>query len=274
MNLPKKKDPALTYLNKLGYNVIRMPQESIDPLLLIGRDQDIHPLGPLTDYFDASVPPPPVLPARDAVAVNGQSTDALDCSVGLGILSNALKAFGASAPSLNTAYRSAHAVQFSFGNVQIVSISLTSLGKYLASANLTAGENDPVYRNYFLNPQATTWLIIEVLRSNSVTVTATDSHGVAVGVDLPAIEGIADAKIEIKPSNSSNNAVTFTGPKSLTFGFAVQQIVRNGDRWEMHGAAPSGDIAFAVPGVGGEELDEGERPMIFETGPADCRLDF
>src|SRR5579875_3405935 len=104
--LPKKKDPALTYLNKLGYNVVRMPRAGIDPLQLIGRDQDIRPLGPLTDYLDAGVSPPPILPPRDAVAVNGQRTDALDCSVGLGILSNALKAFGASAPSLDTAYKS------------------------------------------------------------------------------------------------------------------------------------------------------------------------
>ena len=128
-------------------------------------------------------------------------------------------------------------------------------------------------RNYFLSGKATAWLIVEVLRSNSITVTASDSHGVDVGVDLPAIQNVLDAKIGVKPSNAANSTITFTGPEAVTFGFAVQQIARVGDAWELHGAAPSADIAFGVASMGGDETSESEAPMIFETGPFECRLE-
>lgn len=268
MNLPKKKDPSLTYLNKLGYNVVRLPRTGIEPLDVIGRDETVQWLGPIAEIWKSAVPQPAPLPPKDAVSVNGQRTDALELSVGLGILKNALAAFGASAPSLDTAYKSAHSVQFSFSDVKIVSVSPFSAGSYLAKGDLAT--DNPVVRNYFLSGKASAWLIVEVLRSNSITVTATDSHGVEVGVDVPAIQNVVDAKVGVKPSSSSNSTVTFSGPNAVTFGFAVQQIARVGDAWELHGAAPSGDIAFGVGEEGGED---GEAPTIFETGPYECRLD-
>lgn len=267
MNLPKKKDPSLTYLNKLGYNVVRLPRTGIEPLDVIGRDQAVQWLGPIAEIWKSALPQPAPGPPKPATAVNGQRTDALDVSVGLGILKNALAAFGASAPSLDTAYKSARSVQFSYSNVTIVSVSPFAAGNYLAKGDLAT--DNPVVRNYFLSGKAAAWLIVEVLRSNSITVTATDSHGVEVGVDLPAIQNVLDAKIDVKPSNAANTTITFSGPDAVTFGFAVQQIARVGDTWELHGAAPSGDIAFAVGGN-----DNAEAPAIFETGPFDCRLDL
>ena len=273
MNLPKKKDPSLTYLNKLGYNVVKLPRTGIEPLDVIGRDKkSVQLLGPIAEIWKSAVPQPaPGLP-KAATAVNGQKTDAMELSVGMGILKNALAAFGASAPSLDTAYKSAHAVQFSFTNVTLVSVSPFAAGNYLAKGDLAT--DNPVVRNYFLSGQATAWLIVEVLRSNSITVTASDSHGMEVGIDVPAIQNVLDAKIGMKPSNAANSTVTFSGPEAVTFGFAVQQIARVGDAWELHGAAPSGDIAFATPAMGGVEESGGEAPMVFETGPYDCRLEI
>lgn len=269
---PKKKDPSLTYLNKLGYNVVKLPRTGIEPLDVIGRDQSVQWLGPIAEIWKSAVPQPaPGLP-KPATAVNGQKTDALDLSVGLGILKNALAAFGASAPSLDVGYKSAHTVQFSYSNVTLVSVSPFAAGAYLAKGDLAT--DNPVVRNYFLSGKATAWLIVEVLRSNSITVTAADSHGVDVGVDLPAIQNVLDAKIAVKPSNAANSTITFTGPEAVTFGFAVQQIARVGDSWELHGAAPSADIAFAVPGLTDDEANEGEPPMVFETGPYECRLEI
>jgi hypothetical protein len=111
-----------------------------------------------------------------------------------------------------------------------------------------------------------------VLKSNSITVTATDSHGAEVGIDLPHIEGIADAKIGVKPSGSSNSTVTFSGPVAVTFGFAVQEIAREGESWSLHGAAASGALAFGQE-FGEEEADEPEA-IVFDSGDLDCRLDL
>jgi hypothetical protein len=269
--LPKKKDPSITFLNKFGYNVIKLPRTGMEPMDVIGRDETTQWLGPLSTVWTSAGAEPLTGPPHPAAAVNGQRTDALDLSVGLSVLANALAAFGASVPSLDVAYKSAHAVQFAYTNVTSTSVAPFDAGNYLAQGTLRT--DNPVVKNYFLSDKAKAFLIVEVLKSDSITVSATDSHGTGVGIDVPAIQGVVGAKINVQPSDSSNSSVTFTGPVAVTFGFAVQQILRQGDAWALHGAAASGDIAFAVagsgrPGQGGNAAN----PMVFDTGDFDCLL--
>ena len=271
MNAVKKKDPSVTYLNKLGYNVVKLPRTGIEPMDVIGRDQTMQWLGPIDSIWSSAVPKPQPGPPKPASAVNGQRTDALDLSVGLSILGNTLAAFGVSVPSLDLAYKSAHSVQFSYNNVTITEVAPFAAGSYLAKGELQS--DNPAVKNYFLSDQATAYLIVQVLKSNSLTVTATDSHGTAVSVDLSAFQGV-DAKVGIKPSNSGNSTISFTGPDAITFGFAVQQIAREGDEWTLHGVAPSGDIAFAVPGMGAGQEPGAPTATVFDTGALDCRLDI
>ena len=270
--LPKKKDPSITFLNKFGYNVIRLPRTGIEPLDVIGRDQSMQWLGPLSEVWTSSSPEPLPGPPHPAAAVNGQRTDALDLSLGLGILANTLAAFGASAPSLNLAFKNAHAVQFTYTNVTSTSVSPFDAGNYLAAGTLRT--DNPVVKNYFGNEKAKAYLIVEVLKADSITVTATNSSGTEIGVDLPHIEGVVDAKIGVKPSGSSNSTITFTGPVPVTFGFAVQQIARQGDSWILRGAAPSGEIAFGTSFGMDTEPSEESNPLVFETGDFDCRIEI
>jgi len=269
--LPKKKDPSITFLNKFGYNVIKLPRTGIEPLDVIGRDHGMQWLGPLSKVWTSTGPEPLPGPPHPAAAVNGQRTDALELTFGLSILANTLAAFGASAPSLHTAYKSAHAVQFTYTNVTSTSVSPFDAGNYLAAGTLRS--DNPVVKNYFCNEKTRAFLIVEVLKADSITVTATDSHGHEVGIDLPHIEGALDAKIGVKPSSASNATITFTGPIPVTFGFAVQQISREGDCWTLHGAAPSADIAFGASPEGDDTQDE-SNPRVFDTGELDCRLDL
>jgi hypothetical protein len=267
----KKKDPSVTYLNKLGYNVVRLPRTGIEPMDVIGRDQTMQWLGPIDSIWTSATPKPQPGPPKPATAVNGQKTDALDLSVGLSILGNTRAAFGVSVPSLDVAYKSAHTVQFSYSSVTITEVPPFSAGSYLAKGELQS--DNPAVKNYFLSGKATAYLIVQVLKSNSLTVTATDSHGVAVDVDLAALQGV-DAKVGIKPSRSGNSTISFTGPEAVTFGFAVQQITREGSDWLLHGAAPSGDIAFGAPGMGPRQPSNAPGPTVFDTGALDCRLDI
>jgi hypothetical protein len=266
MSVAKKKDPSITYLNKLGYNVVKLPRTGIEPMDVIGRDQTMQWLGPIDSIWTSAIPKPQPGPPKPASAVNGQKTDALDLSVGLSILGNTLAAFGVSVPSLDVAYKSARSVQFSYSNVTLTEVPPFSAGSYLAKGELQSG--NPAVKNYFLSGQATAYLIVQVLKSNSLTVTATDSHGVAVDVDLSALQGL-DAKVGVKPSRSGNSTISFTGPDPITFGFAVQQITREGNDWLLHGVAPSGNIAF-----GQNQPGDGPRPTVFDTGALDCRLEI
>ena len=269
--LPKKKDPSITFLNKFGYNVIKLPRTGIEPMDVIGRDKGMQWLGPLTKVWTSKEAEPLPGPPHPAAAVNGQRTDALDLSFGLSILANTLAAFGASVPSLEAAYKSAHSVQFAYTGVTSTSISPFDAGNYLAQGTLRS--DNPVVKNYFGGEDAKAFLIVEVLKSNSITVSATDSHGVDVGIKIPELQGVVDAKIGVKPSNASNSAITFTGPVAVTFGFAVQQIAREGDVWTLRGSEASGNLAFGGPGSGAPSQDgEDSNPMVFDTGDYDCRL--
>jgi hypothetical protein len=267
--LPKKKDPSITFLNKFGYNVIKLPRTGIEPMDAIGRDKTTQWLGPLSKVWTSTGPDPLPGPPHPAAAVNGQRTDSLDISLGLSVLANVLAAFGATVPSLNLAYKSAHSVQFAYTNVMSTAVAPFDAGNYLAQGTLRT--DNPVVKNYFLSQNAKAFLIVEVLKSDSITVSATDSHGVGVGIDVPAIQGVVGAKVNVQPSDYSNSSVTFTGPAAVTFGFSVQQILRQGDMWVLHGAAPSGDIAFGIGGLPGQ-TSGAPNPMVFDTGDFDCLL--
>ena len=269
----KRKDPSITFLNKFGYNVIRLPRTGIEPLDVIGRDHSMQWLGPIAKVWTSTVPEPLPGPPHPAVAVNGQRTNGMDLSFGLSILASTLAAFGASAPSLNAGFKNAHSVQFTYTNVTSTSVSPFDAGNYLASGTLET--SNPVVRNYFGNDKVRAYLILEVLKADSITVTATDSHGVEVGIELPRIEGIVDAKIGVKPSGSANSTITFTGPVPVTFGFAVQEIARQEGSWVLRGVAPAAELSFGAPafGMGSPALDQ-PNPMVFDTGDTDCRLDI
>jgi hypothetical protein len=269
MQLSKQKDPSITFLNKYGYNVVKLPRTGIEPMDIVGRDETTLNLGNIGKIWTSTVAQPTPGPARPTAAVNGMRTDALDVSFGLDILANALAAFGATAPSLNAAYQSAHTVNFAYTNVTTTSVSPFDAGAYLASGTLQT--ENPQVTNYFFSEQAQAYLILDVLKSDSITITASDSHGATVGVDVPAIQAVVGANVKVKSSNASNSEITFTGPAALTFGFSVQQIARVGDKWTLHGATPSGSIAFAVPVVKPAGAPD---PMIFDSGESDCRIDI
>ena len=165
----KKKDPSITFLNKFGYNVIRLPRTGIEPLDVIGRDHGMQWLGPLSKVWASAKPEPQPGPPQRAAAVNGQRTDELELSLGLSVLANTLAAFGVSAPSLDLAYKNARAVQFTYTNVTSTSVSPFDVGDYLSSGTLRS--ENPVVMNYFGNEKTSAYLIVDVLKADSITVT-------------------------------------------------------------------------------------------------------
>src|SRR5688572_13471339 len=102
--MPKKKDPSVTFLNRFGYNVVKLPRVGIEPLDLIGRDETTQWLGPLASVWKSTEATPTPSAPRPAAPINGQKTDQLQLTFGLKILANSLAAFGASVPALDVAY--------------------------------------------------------------------------------------------------------------------------------------------------------------------------
>ena len=248
--MAKKKDPSITFLNKFGYNVIKLPRVGIEPLDVIGSDTSNQWLGPLRTVWKSKVAEPTPGAPRPAAAVSGQRTDQLDLSFGLKILANALAAFGATVPSLDFAFTRARSVQFSYTDVTSTVVPPFDAGEYLKAGSLSS--DNPVVKHYFVDPDAEAFLIIDVLKSASITVTASDQHGAGVSVDVPAIQGVVGANVSVKANSTNNDTLTFTGKTPVSFGFTVDRIQFDGTSWSLSGEAPSGALSFGTAGAGGQ----------------------
>lgn len=269
----KPKDPSITYLNALGYNVVRLPRTGIEPLDIIGKDSVTQYVGPISRVWHSAVPVPSPGPDHPATAVNGQKSESLSLTLGLTILANTLAAFGATVPSLDFSHTEAKAIQFSYANVVSSSIDLFSVGDYLAQGDLNQG--NPVVDHYFNDPDSQTFLITEVLRSNAITITATDSSGNGVQLDVPAIQGAVGAKVGVNATTASTSTLTFTGPEAVTFGFRASLLQRIDGKWALQGVAASGGISFAVPvGFGADEAASAPPAdhVVFDADPGSCMV--
>lgn len=261
--MPICKDPSITFLNQFGYNVVKLPRAGIDPLDVVGRDDTTQLLGPLSAVWKSTLPPPTPNPPQAAVNVNGQKTDKIDLKFGLKILENALKAFGATVPSLGVAFNRARSVTFDFVNVTSTTVEPFDAGNYLAAGDLNTA--NPVVQHYF-GDDAEAFLIIDVLKSDSITVTATDENGADISLDVPAIQATVGASVTVSKSASSSSTITFKGPTPVTFGFAALEIDRVNNVWQVQGAKPSGALAFGAGARGDMSETATLQPVLLKSG--------
>jgi hypothetical protein len=253
------KDPSVTYLNKFGYNVVRLPRKGIGPMDVLGKRDSVERLGRLSAVWKTTASEPPIGPPQAVADLEGQKSQDLELSIGLKVLENALKGLGAAAPSLNAAFQQARKVQFTYTNVTSVSVAPLDAGNYLAGGDLNS--SNPIVAQYFLEDDAQAFLIVDVLQSDSISVTAKSENGVEAKLDVPSIQGIVGANIGVKHGGSNSAAVTFKGPEPITFGFKAFAIAFVDGRWTLKGSKSSGDMAFAV-----EEDDAAiSEPVLFTT---------
>jgi len=246
------KDPSLTYLNDLGYNVVRLPRSGIEPLDVLGREERrIERLGTLSQIWASPLPPPFVGPPRPAADINGKRTDELRLSIGLKILEGILAGMGAALPQIGFAYQRARSVQFAFSGVEAVSVDPFELGRHLAAGDMDS--RNPFAAHYFEDDNCEAFVITEVLRSRVFSLSAKDERGTEVSVDLPAIQQAVGAKVSVTAGATGSTDLTFKGPEPLAFGFKAFAIDYVNGAWRVRGVAPGGGMAFAVPDPSGKE---------------------
>jgi hypothetical protein len=238
------KDPALTFLNGLGYNVVRLPRVGVEPLDILGKDRTIERLGRVDQMWTSAQPLPSITGPRDATSVAGQKTSEMKLSIGLKILSATLGAMGAAVPEVSVAYARARKVVFTFTDVKTFSAEPLEVGQYLEAGDVAT--SNPFVRRYFDDEDTSAFIITEVLKSNAITVTATDDRGAEVGVDLPAIQQAVGARVTVTSKSATHATLTYTGTELLTFGFKCFGIAFVDGQWNVFSAAPSADLAFAV----------------------------
>jgi len=281
---PKQKDPSISKLNDLGYNVIKVPRTDIAPLDLLAHDAaspQLRKIGTISTFWKTAAPIPMPGPPSAASSLNNTHSNKLELGFGLDLLKGALAVFGASAPSLDLSHTSARSLQFNYTGVTTVSIDTGLIGDYLTEGTLNVG--NPETKHRFLDAGSQVYIITEVIRSTSITVTATDENGNGVSLSAPEINGIVGGNVSVKPSSATNSAITFesatTPPTAANFGFKAMLLT-----WQpAQGGAPgtgtwafadADNITFAAPVLGGTAPAESTGPVVFETGPESCLLDL
>lgn len=255
------KDPSLTYLNKFGYNVVRLPGKGILPMDVLGKRDSVERLGRLSAVWKTAVPEPAAGPPRPVSDLEGQKSQDLNPSIGLKVLANALSGLGAAVPSVDLAFRHASKVQFTYTNVTSVSVAPLDAGNYLASGDLDT--RNPLVSEYFLDDEAHAFLIVDVLQSDRISVTARSENGVETTLDVPAIQGLVGGNVGVKYAGANSATITFQGLEPITFGFKAFAIAYLDGRWTLRGAKASGDMAFAVAD---DDTDSSEPVLLATSG--------
>jgi hypothetical protein len=238
------KDRLLTYLNRYGYNVVQVPRAGIEPLDVLGHDESLEKLGTISEVWTSTEPvPAPGAPAPVA-DLGGQKSDNLDLGLGLKILANALAGMGAAVglPTLNLAYKRARSLEFKFTNVASVQVHPFAIGKYLAAGVLDVA--NPFVARYFGNEETDEYIISEVLKSDSVSVTARSQGGADIKLEIPAIQAAVGVNVAVAAGRASAGELIYAGKVDLTFGFKAYQVFFENGKWLVRGVKPSGDLAF------------------------------
>jgi hypothetical protein len=251
------EDPRLTYLNSLGYNIVRLPRTGLLPLEILGREHEKAPeqLGLLPSVWKSAVAVPEVVD-EEATLIRGKSTSNIKLEFGLKILEGIISAMGAAIPQLGVAYSRARTVRFEFKDPQIKKIAPLVIGNYLAQGDLNS--ENPVVRRYMLSEETSAYVVTEVLLSNALRVTALDKGDVGVKLDVPAIKGAVGADVDVSAIGEDESDLVYKGKQLLAFGYKAHEIVYSGDRWDVRRVDPSAENAL---------LKAGEEPA-----PADAVL--
>lgn len=255
------KDPALTYLNQYGYNVVRLPRSGIEPLDVLGRDRGMERLGTMSEVWTSAKQVPNPGPPAPATAINGKQSEDLDLVVGLKILANALAGLGSAIglPTLNVTYKRARSVQFKLSGITSVSVTPFAIGGYLAAGRLDA--SNPFVTHYFGSDETDEYIISEVLKSDSVSVTAKSETGAGLKLEIPALQQLLGANVSVASGSGSEGELVYSGKIPITFGFKCYQVFFEDGKWSVKGTKAESDLSFGAVVNG-----EGEPPVLLGAG--------
>ena len=250
------KDPMTQELNRLGYNLVKLPRVGIEPLDVLGRDGDsMEKLGSVAEVWTSTVPAPTAGAPAPAPNIGGGKTSDLDVGIGLKLLSNMLSGLGGgiSLPSLNAAFKKSRKIQFQFTNVESSSVTPFALGKFLTNGTLDMA--NPFVSHYFGNDETQEYIIFDVLKSDTITVTSKNESGASVDADIGALSGALNANVKVTAGATGNSELTFKSAVKATFAFKLFEVFFENGKWVPRGAEADQDLSFAGP-VAGATVEE------------------
>jgi hypothetical protein len=224
-------DPGLAFLNQTGFNLVQRHEVRLAPLDVLGRDDVLVKLGPVTRLFKSGAALPAPRPPAPAAAMTGQQTGGVHNSLARRLLANIVKGFGGelNLAALDSISAQVGFLRFQFRDVILHEVDLVALGHYLAASS-TLG--NPLTQRYVLNPDADAFVTTAVLESNSIAFQPMGANFGVVRLDVPkfvsAITGDATVLDE-------NEWIALRGPRTATFAFACHRLTHTATGWSLVG---------------------------------------
>ncbi len=211
------KDNSINYLNKLGYNVVRLPREGIMPLLVVGKHKEEAKIfGPIQDLVQQ---PSPVLPSIDkdlqVANISGLKSSQLEFSIGINFLQLMLSALNVGNVGIDVAYKKAKTIEFEYENVLLDNIFTSSAAKFLTNSKPELFNGMAEY----FDEKGEAYLIIEVLKSNSFGTRAYDENGKIIDINLDIIKNLIGVDSKISVTRDETLKISYKGNQPLVFGF-------------------------------------------------------
>lgn len=269
------KDPALSYLNDFGYNVVRLPRADIRPLDLVGRHRGhVERIGRLDQLISPSKKPQPQVRWNSQVSgLEGQLSDQLDFSFAAKIVAAFVQGLGGN-PAVSSKLSQLTKLRIQLSDVKSDRAEPAAIGQLLDGATLET--SNPLWAPY-LSGAGKLFVIFETLKSSSLKLQVDEAHSASASIDLPVLREVAGANVHVEMKSESGLGLTFSGTQQLVFGFKCLEISLSDGFIELQLAPPS---VRAAMGVGSPPVLRGEVPKASgdEDGAAllhrDELLDF
>jgi hypothetical protein len=250
-------DPLENYLKSFGYSVVLLPREGIRPLQVatMKASRQLQMLGDLPDLFDGTPPPVPAIKTSTASNLSGAQSGGLNIGVGLKLLSGALQAIGVPPLSGSMGFDKANKMRFEFGDVTIESVSFLAISKFIGAAGRIS--SDATIKGMIAAQSI--HVVTDVLRAQTLLITAEDNNGREAAIDVPAIKGLLDGKASVKSTSGTSSQIALTSATPLAFGIKAAQLFLVGRKLSTRLAEPDGMTL--------------ESADLFEDTPAPIYLD-
>jgi hypothetical protein len=207
-----------------GANVLRVPEERIQPLTVVARRNGKRAFrGELKHLLvdDAAEELPPQV--SKVAELSGKRTRSVELGLGLDILGGFLSGFGVPSAGIAGHFKGAKEISFRFADVQRRWIDPGLLGRRLDRNRI---DRDSAAAVMYFGAEPWQLLVVDsIITSNQFTISATGSVEEDVEIDVPAIqEVVGQAKAKVAVTSGASSEVSFSGEQRLTFAFTLQRL--------------------------------------------------
>jgi|WetSurMetagenome_2_1015567.scaffolds.fasta_scaffold337807_1 hypothetical protein len=216
-------DPLMSLLKQTGYNTVRLPRESIEPLQLYSRKgNQLTFLGSLSEAFVSkrNVSLPTIQRDKSVSKIDGKRSGQLNLAIGISLLSGILEGLGGSAIGLSEHFKNAKSVTFEYNNVKEDLIDLVQLDRFLNDCDI-----DPLSKVIGKMLDADEIRVTtSTIKSNKFSIIPTSASESQFKADIPNVKKTVGAKVKVSSSSNDSTKITFEGEKPLVFGFKVLRL--------------------------------------------------